>query len=402
MTPRSDEAAALSSGVAARVPLWMLALITLSGTLALHIFVPALPDAGAELGASAGSMQLTLSFYIGGLALGQLIYGPVSDHFGRRPVLIGGMVVYALAGFAALLAPTVRMLIAARLLQALGGCAGLVLGRAIVRDSASGGDAARKLSLMNMMVIVGPGLAPLIGSGLALIAGWRSIFVALCALGAVNLLLAWRLLPETGGGQGHDVMTVIRGYGHLLKSPRFLGYAIGGGCATTSLYAFVGAAPYIFVDQLGVPAHAVGFYLALNLLGMWLGSLTASRLIGKVPLARLMVFGNLLSCAAAAAFLGSVLTGALSVPVTVLSLLVLTYGGGIASPTALAQALSVDPLVAGSASGLYGFAQMVIGALCASLAGIGGDPALAAGITLLGAGLVAQLSFRMARDAGPR
>jgi len=171
MTPRSDEAAALSSGVAARVPLWMLALITLSGTLALHIFVPALPDAGAELGASAGSMQLTLSFYIGGLALGQLIYGPVSDHFGRRPVLIGGMVVYALAGFAALLAPTVRMLIAARLLQALGGCAGLVLGRAIVRDSASGGDAARKLSLMNMMVIVGPGLAPLIGSGLALIAG---------------------------------------------------------------------------------------------------------------------------------------------------------------------------------------------------------------------------------------
>lgn len=197
-------------------------------------------------------------------------------------------------------------------------------------------------------------------------------------------------------------MTVIRGYGHLLKSPRFLGYAIGGGCATTSLYAFVGAAPYIFVDQLGVPAHAVGFYLALNLLGMWLGSLTASRLIGKVPLARLMVFGNLLSCAAAAAFLGSVLTGALSVPVTVLSLLVLTYGGGIASPTALAQALSVDPLIAGSASGLYGFAQMVIGALCASLAGIGGDPALAAGITLLGAGLVAQLSFRMARDAGPR
>lgn len=124
-----------------------------------------------------------------------------------------------------------------------------------------------------------------------------------------------------------------------------------------------------------MPAHAVGLYLALNLLGMWLGSLTASRLIGKVPLARLMVIGKLLSCAAAAAFLASVLTGALSVPVTVLSLLVLTYGGGIASPTALAQAPSVDPLVVGSASGLYGFARMVIGALCASLAGIGGDPA---------------------------
>jgi MFS transporter, DHA1 family, multidrug resistance protein len=380
-----------------RAPLWLLALITFSGTMAMHIFVPALPFAAADLGASAGSMQLTLSFYVLGLALGQLVYGPISDHFGRRPVLIIGMAVYSLASILALLAPTTQTLVSARLLQALGGCAGLVLGRAIVRDNASGGDAAKNLSLMNLMVTVGPGLSPLIGSGLAATAGWRSIFAALCALGLVNLLLTWRLLPESSGGKGHGMPTVLRNYRELLRSRRFLGYAIGGGCATTSLYAFIGAAPFIFVDQLNRPAYEVGLYLTLNIAGVWLGSLTASRMVSKVPIRRLMVTGNLLSCAGATVFLLAAVSGTLNLPLTVLPLLVLTYGTGIASPAALTEALSINPLVAGSASGLYGFAQMGIGAVCASLGGVGGNPALAAGAVLVGAGLLAQLSFWVAR-----
>ncbi|MFL5289556.1 MAG: MFS transporter [Rhodopila sp.] len=138
---RLDSAAkapkAAPTNPAPRAPLWLLALITFSGTMAMHIFVPALPFAAADLGATPAAVQLTLSFYVAGLALGQLVYGPVSDHFGRRPVLIVGMAVYALAGLAAMLAPTIHTLIAARLFQALGGCAGLVLGRAIVRDTAS-------------------------------------------------------------------------------------------------------------------------------------------------------------------------------------------------------------------------------------------------------------------------
>ena len=387
----------VSSRPAPRAPLWLLALITFSGTVAMHIFVPALPFAAADLGASASSMQLTLSFYILGLALGQLIYGPLSDHFGRRPVLIVGMAIYSLASIIALLAPTVQTLISARLLQALGGCAGLVLGRAIVRDNASGGDAAKNLSLMNLMVMVGPGLSPLIGSGLAATAGWRPIFVALCALGLINLLLTWRLLTESSGGKGHGMLTVLRNYRQLLKSHRFLGYAIGGGCATTSLYAFIGAAPFIFVDQLNRPAHEVGIYLALNFAGAWFGSLAASRMVGKMPVKRLMVLGNLFSCAGAAVFLLAAFSGMLNLPLTVLPLLVLTFGTGVASPAALTEALSVNPLVAGSASGLYGFAQMAIGAVCASLAGVGENPALAAGTVLLGAGLLAQLSFWIAQ-----
>jgi DHA1 family bicyclomycin/chloramphenicol resistance-like MFS transporter len=380
-------------------PLWLLALITFSGTVAMHIFVPALPFAATDLDATAASMQLTLSFYIVGLALGQLVYGPISDHFGRRPVLIAGMALYAFAGLGAMLSPTICALSAARLFQALGGCAGLVLGRAIVRDSASGADAAKKLSLMNLILMVGPGLSPLLGSALALTAGWRSIFVVLCALGIANLILTWRLLPESSAGRGNDMLTVLRSYGRLLKSRRFLGYAIGGGCATTSFYAFIGAAPFIFVGQLHRPMHEVGYYLTLNIAGAWFGSLTASRLIGKASTGRLMVLGNLLSCMSAMVFLLAAVSGSLSVPLTVLPILVLTYGAGIASPTALAEALSVNPQVAGSASGLYGFAQMGIGAVCMSLAGIGENPALATGIVLLAAGILAQLSFWIAQFA---
>jgi MFS transporter, DHA1 family, multidrug resistance protein len=384
-----------------RAPLWLLALITFSGTMAMHIFVPALPVVAADFGASTGAAQLTLSFYIVGLALGQLVYGPISDRFGRRPVLIVGMAVYTLAGLVAMLSPTIGTLIAARLFQALGGCAGLVLGRAIVRDNASGGEAARNLSLMNLITMAGPGLAPLIGSALAATTGWRSIFVVLCALGLANLVLTWRLLPESSGGRGHDMLTVLRSYGQLLRSRRFLGLAVGGGCATTSLYAFIGAAPFIYVGQLGRPAHEVGFYLALNIVGVWFGSLTASRLVRKVAIDRLMVLGNLLTCAGAAVFLLAVITGSLSVALTILPMLVLMYGAGLASPMALTEVLSVNPQVAGSASGLYGFAQMAIGAVCTSVAGIGGNPALATGIVLLVAGMLAQAFFWIAQHTRP-
>jgi DHA1 family bicyclomycin/chloramphenicol resistance-like MFS transporter len=193
--------------------------------------------------------------------------------------------------------------------------------------------------------------------------------------------------------------TVFRSYARLLRSRSFLGYAIGGGCATTSLYAFIGAAPFIFTNQLHRPAHEVGVYLTINILGAWFGSLTASRLIGRTPTSQLMVFGNLLSCLGAVVFLGFAVSGSLSVTSTVWPMLLLSYGAGIASPAALAQALEINPSIAGSASGLYGFTQMSIGAACAALSGIGNNASLAAGVVLLSAGVLAQLSFRFAQRA---
>jgi MFS transporter, DHA1 family, multidrug resistance protein len=209
-----------------KVPLWLLALFTFSGTLAMHIFVPALPHAAMDLGAGMGTMQMTVSLYILGLAVGQLMYGPVSDRFGRRPTLMAGLALHAVSGLAAALAPGAHTLIAARLFQALGGCAGLVLGRTIVRDTGSSQEAARRLALMNLMVTVGPAVAPLVGSALASTLGWRSIFFLLCAFGLANLVFTWRLLPETGQRVSHaGGATFIRHCLQLLSSPAFLGYA---------------------------------------------------------------------------------------------------------------------------------------------------------------------------------
>lgn len=388
----------------AHAPLWLLALVTFAGTLAMHIFVPALPIAARDLGAGMGAMQMTVSLYIFGLALGQLAYGPLADRFGRRPVLLAGLGLYGAAGLAAALAPDVHALIAARLFQAVGGCAGLVLGRSIVRDTAGPEEATRRLALMNLMVTVGPSLAPLAGGALAAAFGWRSIFVVLLGLGVVGFLFAWRLLPETGApGRAVNARTLARHYAGLLASPAFLGFSVGGGCATTSMYAFVASAPFVFVDQLHRPAHEAGIYLALLVSGVWLGSFLTSRLIARVRVDRLMTRSNALSVAGAFVLLGAALAGRLSVPLVVASMFLYTVGVGMASPAALTQAIGVNPQIIGSASGLYGFTQMAVGALCTALAGMGHrDPALAAALVLAGAGIVAQLSFAVALRAQRR
>lgn len=384
-------------------PLWLLALITLSGTLAMHMFVPALPGAARELGASAGAMQGTVSLYILGLAVGQLAYGPLSDRYGRRPLLLAGLLLYTVAGLAAALAPGVRTLLAARLVQALGGCAGLALGRAMVRDTAAPEGTAQRLALLNLMVTLGPGLAPLVGGALSEAYGWRSIFVALCALGGANIWLTLRRLPETGQRRaGVSAASLAREYGRLLRSPVFLGYAVGGGCSTTAMYAFFAVAPFVFVDELHRSPHEVGVYLALLIAGVSLGSVLASRLVARVAIERLLAWASGAAVLAAFALLGIVLGGALSVPLLLGPMFVFTMGVGLASPMALTKAVSVNPKVIGSAAGLYGFAQMAIGALCTALAGLGRDPALAAASVLAAAGVIGQVAFWTAARAGAR
>ena len=378
-------------------PLWLLTLITFSGTLAMHIFVPALPEAARELGATIGEMQLTMSVYIFGLAVGQLAYGPLSDRFGRRPMLMIGLVIYGVTGIAASFAPDVHSLIVIRLFQALGGCAGLVIGRAIVRDSGTATQAGRRLALMNLMVAIGPGTAPLVGGALTTFFGWRSIFYLLATLGVINIIFTWLLLPETHSKTtAPGIAALARNYRSLLSSPAFLGYAVGGGCATTSMYAFISASPFIFAHQLHRPEYEVGLYLAILIGGIWVGSALTARLITRLSLDRLTIGANLLSVLAAAIFLIAVLSGHLSVPLAVVPMFFYALGVGMASPAALTQAISVNPNVIGSASGLYGFAQMGVGAICTALAAVGDNPALTVALVLAGAGTIAQFGFWIA------
>ncbi|WP_198651198.1 multidrug effflux MFS transporter [Salinicola sp. CPA57] len=406
-TSRSPSTAAAQATPAGPVPaLWMLVLITLAGTLAMHIFVPALPIAGEALGADNAEMQLTISLYILGLAIGQLFYGPLSDALGRRPALMLGMLIYSVAGVVAWQAQSVETLITARFFQAFGGCAGLALGRAMIRDTAAPDRAVQRLAVLNLVVAIGPAMAPLVGSLLTTTLGWRTVLLALCLMGVGNLLFVWRLMPETARPSGRvDLPNLAHEYRTLLRSPAFIGYAIGGGCVTTAMFAFVASAPFIFVEQLGKPASHVAYYLSLLILSISLGNFITNRTIHRIGLVRLMLSASLLSLAGGISMLVIVLAGWASVVTLEASMLLFTFGVGMTGPTALTLAVGINPRVVGSAAGLYGFAQMGIGALCTGLAGLGDNPAQAAAIVLAIAAVIGQLALRTAlrfdRQEGP-
>jgi MFS transporter, DHA1 family, multidrug resistance protein len=380
-------------------PLWLLGLLTFSGPVGMHIFVPALPAAAENLHATPAALELTISLYILGLAVGQLIYGPLSDRFGRRPALLAGLSIFTIASVAGLFAPDIHTLVLARFFQALGGCSGLVLARAMIRDTSQAHEAARRLALTNLLVTAGPAVAPLIGSGLSSLWGWRTILMGLTALGVANFVLAWRVLAETRPEALFvSASRYARDYVGLLRSRQFLGYAVGGACATTSFYAFIACAPFIFIDRLHVASAHVGLYLALLVSGLWLGSLIASRLIGRFSLARFVVVANALSVAAAASFLALLIFDRATLAGTIATMFVFGVGVGAAAPAALVKAISVNPRVTGTASGLYGSVQMAVGAALVALAGLGANPALASAVVLVAAGLVAQASFWIARS----
>ena len=382
---------------AKNVPLWFLAILTLSGTLAMHIFVPVLPLVGQYFHAEIHQVQLTLSVYILGLALGQLFYGPLADAIGRRPVLVFGMLLYTCAGVGAIFASELNLLIFMRFLQALGGCTGLLLGRAIVRDTSTGIETTKRLSLLNMMVMFGPGLAPILGGFLAALSGWKTIFIVLSGLGLLNLFLVWIFVHDDATQQKQtSFQTVLADYKKLVTSPKFLGFTLGGSLATTSFYAFLGVAPFIVLHQLHGSIHHVSLYLALVMLGIWLGTFCSSRMVSRISLNRMVLIGSIISVSSAVILLACNFAHWLNPYTLMIPIIGYCFGGGFTSPAALTNTLNVNPKVAGSASGLYGCAQMSVGAICTSLSGLGNNPALSVACILLGASIFALGFFYLA------
>lgn len=381
-----------------RPSLALLVAITACGTLAMHIFVPALPWAAADLGVSAGAVQLTISLYLVGVAFGQLVYGPLSDRFGRRPVLLASLLLYTVSAIAAALAPSLGALVTARVFQALGGCGGLVLGRAMARDGVGADQAVARLSMLNLVMSAAPATAPLIGAYTTVHFGWRAIFVGLTLASAALLVIAALALPET-----HKARIALPGlrpmmasYMRLLRSPVFRGYALGGACTTTSLYAFIAASPFIFDQILHRPTQDVGRWLLLLMAGVAVGSFIAGRLAGRFDRRLVTTVANFIVIAAGAMLLWANLTGTLNIVTIMAPMTLFAFGAGLASPFAITGAVSADPTIIGAASGLYGFIQMGFGALCTVIGSLHASSMLPVVLVLLGSGLLGQICFRLA------
>ncbi|WP_233472573.1 multidrug effflux MFS transporter [Cupriavidus respiraculi] len=366
---------------ALRAPMWLLVLVTLSGTMAMHIFVPALPLAGADLHAGPAGMQQTITYYVLGLAFGQLIYGPVSDTIGRRPTLLVGLGLYLVAGVLALLAPSLEWLLFARMAQALGGAAGITLGRSIVRDTAAPGRVTSDLALLNLLTLVGPGVSPVVGSLLADLFGWRAIYVFLVGLASLMLWCAWRILPETNAHRRSlQVARIARDYGRLLGSRRYLGFMLGGACSTTALYPYLATSPYIVHEQLGLPIWQIGWFASVTIAGASLGTMVTRRLAERLEPEVFLNAGAGLSLSMAALLLVVQIGGWLSAPLLIAITFVLTAGAGLASPAALSRSISAVPGLTGAAAGLYGCGQMAVGALGTKLVGYGSSPTVSCAV----------------------
>ncbi|KMO40209.1 multidrug transporter CflA [Methylobacterium variabile] len=375
----------------------LLVAVTMTGTVALHIFVPALAAAAADLGTTPVAAQLTITLYLVGLACGQLVYGPLSDRFGRRPVLIAGLSLYLAGLLLAIPAPSIEVLILARVMQSLGACSALVLGRAMVRDVSTAADAARKIAILTMAMTLTPALAPAIGGLINGALGWRAVFVVLAAVVAGLGALVVLTLPETNRRPMAlpGVAAVAGAYLRLMQAPAYRAYVVAGACAGTSLYAFLAVAPFLLVDRLGRSTQEVGLDCLIVVAGMVLGSGIAGRLAGRVPIRRAAKVGNGICLAAALALLVVDRTGQLTVVTLLAPLVLYAVGIGLLGPNAVAGLMNVDPHAAGSASSLYGFMQMAFGALFTlAVASWHDGSAMPVAATLLSAALVAAFALR--------
>ena len=350
-------------------PLVLLALVTALAPAALHMLVPALPMLGLVFDAAPGAVQLVLTLFLAGIAVGQLVYGPVSDRFGRRPVLLAGLTLFLVGTVLCGLAWSLPVLIVGRTLAAMGGCAGMVLGRAIVRDVYDRERSASALATIMVVMSLAPSLSPAIGAYLAQWVGWRADFVLLGAVGATVLILTAVKLEETHAPATVDLASMIGSLVLLLRSAAFLSFVVATAFTSASWFTFLAAAPYLLAERLHEPPSTYGLMILLPMAGYILGNASVVRLSVLLGSTRLFVVGLALSLASGVLLaiwcLADLTPWALFVPMAISS-----NGNGMSQPSGVAAGLSVYPQIAGAASGLMGFTQMIIAALGTLLLGL--------------------------------
>jgi DHA1 family bicyclomycin/chloramphenicol resistance-like MFS transporter len=354
----------------------LLGALTAFGALSIDMYLPALPAIAAEFGAGPGEVERTLASFLAGLAIGQLVYGPLSDRVGRKPPLVAGLALYIAASVGCALVATTAAMVAARFAQGLGACAALVVSRAIVRDRFDHQDSARVFSTIMLVFGLAPVLAPLVGGYVMLGIGWRGIFGLLAAFGAVVLLIVLVRLPESRSAateataRGEHPLTALRLLG---GNARLVGYMLGGAFNSACLFTYISASPEVLMGQYGVGPTAYGWLFGLNALGMVIASQINRWLLGRYPADRILAVAAVAVLVWGAVLVVIAATGAGQLAGIMAALFGVISSYGFIFSNANAGALSVDPLRAGSVSALMGATGFAVGALAMTVAGLFAD-----------------------------
>ncbi|HEV7368319.1 multidrug effflux MFS transporter [Arenibaculum sp.] len=341
----------------------LLTALVAFGPLSTDLYLPSLPLLASVFSTDAASVQLTLSVFLVGFAVSQLVYGPMSDRFGRRPVILGGVAIFVVASVACTFAQSIEQLVAARFFQAVGACCGPVLGRAVVRDVYGRDGAARILAYMAMAVALGPAVGPVIGGVLTTAFGWRANFVLLLAFGAVILVAAALLLDETNDHL--DPLALRPGrlasnYATLLGDRVYIGYVLCASFVYSGIFAFISGSSFVLIDGLGLSPEEYGLSFGVVVVGYITGSFGAGRLSLALGPTRMVALGTAVLMLGGLSGLALAVAGEPSVASILAPLFVFLAGAGLTLPNTMAGAIGPFPAMAGLASALLGFIQMTL------------------------------------------
>ncbi|WP_422692686.1 multidrug effflux MFS transporter [Comamonas endophytica] len=374
--------------------LFLLAMITALDAMAIDMYLPAFPSVARELGASAGQIQQTLSIFLVGLALGQGLYGPLLDRFGRRWPLLIGLSIFVLGSLIAALAPTVEWLLAARFLQALGAAAGLVAPRAIVSDVCTVQESARVFSVLMQVMMIAPILAPVAGSWLLTHGGWRMVFWTLAVVGALGTAWSLRAIPETLARERRAPLhpgAIARAYAQQCRDAGFMAYTLAGGFILGALFVYISVSPFVLIEHFGMtPAH-FSYFFAANAVGIVAAGQLSLWLTKRWGEQRALLAGIALHALAGLALLAAVLCDAAPLPVYLalvgLSIWVLGLVFGNLTALTMAQAGAQ----AGVASALMGLLQYLMGAVVGALVTLAAPGLVPLPATIMVCGALAML-----------
>jgi DHA1 family bicyclomycin/chloramphenicol resistance-like MFS transporter len=381
----------------------VLGAVNAIGPLSIDMYLPALPEISRDLHAGASQVQLTLTACVAGLALGQLVIGPLSDRLGRRAPLVAAMLTYAVASALCALAPSAPVLMALRLVQGLAGAGGIVIARAVVRDLHSGAAAVRLFSSLMLVTGLAPILAPLAGAQVLTFASWRGIFVVLAVLSALIGVVAALGLRETlpherrsREGLGPTLRT-MRG---LLRDRWFVGHGLAVGLAFGALFAYISGSSFVLQGIYGVSPQLYSVLFAVNGLGLIAGSQVNARLVGRFAPSTLLRYGLTSIAVGASTLLAVVLAGGLGVWAVLVPMFVIVSSLSFVGPNATALALVDHASVAGAASAVLGVIQFFVGAVVAPLVGAAGTDSAVPMAAIMTA--LAFSALAVHRLAGPR